>query len=104
MKVSPRLLAGVLLPCLAMAASKPANFKVTPGAGVSVSQDANGNYDIVSSLPAHGGNLFETFQDFSLAHGESAKFEAGTGVTSIFARVTSSRSFIDGTLTAPANL
>jgi filamentous hemagglutinin family protein len=56
-------------------------------------------YDIPASLgTTRGANLFQTFVQFDLAQGEVANFGGAAGISNILARVTGSRSFIDGTI------
>jgi len=58
------------------------------------------NFDITSDLGKQmGGNLFHSFDRFSLQAGESATFSGANSIQNIIARVTGGHSsVIDGTL------
>lgn len=93
----PRLFGWSLWLLLAGAAAAALPPKVVSAGGTVVK--TGGNYDIPASLGTRvGGNLFHTFIQFDLAQGEVATFGGPSGISAILARVTGSRSLIDGTI------
>ena len=94
----PRALRCCFLLLLAGAAQAAPLPRQVVSAGGTVVKNGN-TYDIPASLgTTKGANLFQTFIQFDLAQGEVASFGGPAGISNILARVTGSRSFIDGTI------
>ncbi|MCT7997564.1 filamentous hemagglutinin N-terminal domain-containing protein [Laspinema olomoucense] len=75
------------------------NFQITPDNSGNSSVTTSGTTFIISGGTQEGSNIFHTFQDFSLATGNTARFENSLNSQNIIATVTgSSPSAIKGTL------
>jgi len=61
--------------------------------------DVSENTLIITNGTQRGGNLFHSFQDFSLQSGQTAQFKNASGVANIITRITGGKiSDIDGTI------
>jgi filamentous hemagglutinin family protein len=96
-------LVGGLITCRAIAF--PALAEITLDGSLGSRRTIAGPTYLIPQIEgrAVGRNLFHSFGRFNLDSGETAVFES-SGIRNIFARVTGSRSVIDGTIQADANL
>ena len=80
--------------------------QVTPDNTVGTQVNQNGNVAEITGGEARGGNLFHSFQDFSVPTGNEAFFDNATDISNIFSRVTGANvSNINGLIRAnDANL
>ena len=62
--------------------------QVTPDNTVNTQVNQNGNVAEITGGEARGGNLFHSFQDFSVPTGNEAFFDNATDISNIFSRVT----------------
>ncbi|MEL6439553.1 MAG: filamentous hemagglutinin N-terminal domain-containing protein [Cyanobacteria bacterium J06621_8] len=81
--------------------SSGALAQVTSDGTVNTQVNQNGNIAEITGGEVRGGNLFHSFQDFSVPTGNEAFFNNGNAIESIFSRVTGGRlSNIDGVIRA----
>ncbi|MEO1374785.1 MAG: S-layer family protein [Cyanobacteria bacterium J06635_10] len=64
----------------------------------SVVQPGDQNTTVILEGTQRDGNLFHSFQEFSIESGDTARFEHGSDITNIFTRVTGAASNIEGTI------
>ena len=84
--------------------SNTALAQVTSDGTVNTQVNQNGNVAEITGGETRGGNLFHSFQDFSVTTNNEAFFNNATDVSNIFSRVTGGRaSDIDGTIRANGN-
>nr|WP_263858132.1 filamentous hemagglutinin N-terminal domain-containing protein [Waterburya agarophytonicola] len=82
--------------CL-LTTSKIAQAQIAPDNTVNTQVDRNGNVSTITGGNTQGGNLFHSFQDFSVPTGETAFFNNTDSISKIFSRVTGGNiSNIDG--------
>ena len=75
--------------------------QVTSDGTVNTQVNTNGNVAEITGGETRGGNLFHSFQDFSVGTGEVAFFDNASGISNIFSRVTGGNiSNIDGAIRA----
>ncbi|MEL7524049.1 MAG: filamentous hemagglutinin N-terminal domain-containing protein, partial [Cyanobacteria bacterium J06553_1] len=75
----------------------PAYGQITPDGSLPTRVDQRGNVSEVTGGEQAGGNLFHSFQDFSVPTGNEAFFNNGVDIDNILSRVTGGRiSDIDG--------
>jgi filamentous hemagglutinin family protein len=95
------LLFSLTCSALGTLALSPAAAQVTPDGTTDTNVDANGNDFTINQGDRAGGNLFHSFQDFSLPNGGSASFDNAADIVNIFSRVTGGNiSNIDGLISA----
>ncbi|MEO1671130.1 MAG: filamentous hemagglutinin N-terminal domain-containing protein [Cyanobacteria bacterium J06631_2] len=79
----------------------PAYGQITPDGSLPTRVDQRGNVSEVTGGEQAGGNLFHSFQDFSVPTGNEAFFNNGVDIDNILSRVTGGRiSDIDGLIQA----
>ena len=86
---------------LSLLASIPVGAEITPDNTLpnnSVVTPAEENTTRIQEGTQRGGNLFHSFQEFSVESGNTARFEHGSGIENIITRVRGSASNIDGTI------
>ena len=75
--------------------------QVTPDGTVNTQVTQNGNVAEITGGETRGGNLFHSFQDFSVDTGNEASFNNANDISNIFSRVTGGNiSNIDGLISA----
>ncbi len=91
---------------LGSTAALPAIAQVTTDGSLSTAVDpVDGNRFLVTGGQVAGPNLFHSFEQFSVPTGGAVEFNHGSGVETIFSRVTGAGiSTIDGSITANASL
>ena len=93
-----------VFPCvsgLILASSTIANAQVTPDDTVNTQVDQNGSVSEITGGETRGGNLFHSFQEFSVQTGNEAFFDNAASISNIFSRVTGGNiSNIDGLIRA----
>ncbi|MDJ0593061.1 MAG: filamentous hemagglutinin N-terminal domain-containing protein [Pleurocapsa sp. MO_226.B13] len=79
----------------------PALAQVTSDGTVNTQVNQNGNVAEITGGETRGGNLFHSFQDFSVPTGNEAFFDNANNISNIFSRVTGGNvSNIDGLIRA----
>ena len=87
------------LGCFAI--SDVSQAQVTPDNTLDTRVNRNGNVSEITGGEARGGNLFHSFQDFSVPTGDTASFNNAEAIENIFSRVTGGNiSNIDGLIRA----
>ena len=87
------------LGCFAI--SDVSQAQVTPDNTLDTRVNRNGNVSEITGGEARGGNLFHSFQDFSVPTGDTASFNNADTIENIFSRVTGGNiSNIDGLIRA----
>ena len=83
-----------------------ATAQIAPDGSTSTTVETNGNVSTIEAGEQAGGNLFHSFQDFSVTNGSEAYFNNADQIENIFSRVTGGNiSNIDGLIRAnDANL
>ena len=77
------------------------NSQVTPDNTINTQVDIKDNIAEITGGEVRGGNLFHSFQDFSLLNGHEAFFNNAINISNIFSRVTGGNiSHIDGLIKA----
>ena len=69
-------------------ASEKTLAQVTPDNTVNTQVNQNGNVSEITGGETRGGNLFHSFQDFSVPTGNEAFFNNADSISNIFSRVT----------------
>ena len=83
--------------CLTWITSNKAVAQVTSDGTVNTQVDTQGNVSEITGGETSGGNLFHSFQDFSMGTGNEAFFNNADNISNIFSRVTGGNiSNIDG--------
>ncbi len=87
-------------------ASIPVGAEITPDDTLpnnSVVTPAEENTTRIQEGTQRGGNLFHSFQEFSIESGDTARFEHDSGIENIITRVRGAASNIDGTIQTRIN-
>ena len=100
-KAFSRLLKITLSTLGCFAISDVSQAQVTPDNTLDTRVNRNGNVSEITGGEARGGNLFHSFQDFSVPTGDTASFNNAEAIENIFSRVTGGNiSNIDGLIRA----
>ena len=84
--------------------SNPSLAQVTSDGTVNTQVNSNGNVAEITGGQTRGGNLFHSFQDFSISTGKVAFFNNANSISNIFSRVMGGNiSNIDGAIRANGN-
>ena len=91
----------LFLTTIACLSDSPVLSQVTTDGTVNTQVNTNGNVLEITGGERRGGNLFHSFQDFSVGTGNEAFFNNGNAIENIFSRVTGGNiSNIDGLIRA----
>ena len=101
MIISNRLKANILAIGCLLFSPKVIQAQVSSDNTTNTVVDRNGNTAEITGGQTRGGNLFHSFQDFSVPEGNTASFENAEAIENIFSRVTGGNiSNIDGVIRA----